>query len=129
MLTNICVYVCIYILQKYSEDANQKRIQKLKALRDRANSNDSVKSNEDNNEHQVFDQFTYRSNTTTNRKSTKLNATYYKYTSFTNNNLKYTDIMTFRIFIDTDIYFMDKNYIFVGLRKSAVERILKDTQK
>ena len=80
MLTNICVYVCIYIiyciLQKYSEDANQKRIQKLKALRDRANSNDIVKSNEDNNEHQVFDQFTYRSNTTTNRKSTKLDATY-----------------------------------------------------
>ena len=84
LLTNICVYVCIYIiyciLQKYSEDANQKRIQKLKALRDRANSNDSVKSNEDNNEHQVFDQFTYRSNTTTNRKSTKLIATYYKCT-------------------------------------------------
>ena len=76
LLTNICVYVCIYILQKYSEDANQKRIQKLKALRDRANSNDSVKSNEDNNEHQVFDQFTYRSNTTTNRKSTKLDATH-----------------------------------------------------
>ena len=80
LLTSICVYVCIYIiyciLQKYSEDANQKRIQKLKALRDRANSNDSVKSNEDNNEHQVFDQFTYRSNTTTNRKSTKLDATY-----------------------------------------------------
>ena len=38
--------------------------------------------------------------------------------------------MTFRIFIDTDIFILyDINYIFVGLRKSAVERILKDTQK
>ena len=107
------IYIIYCILQKYSEDANQKRIQKLKALRDRANSNDIVKSNEDNNEHQVFDQFTYRSNTTTNRKSTKLDATYYKCTSFTNNNLihQYPDIS------------------YLGLRKSAVERILKDTQK
>ena len=53
----LCICMYIYHIQKYSEDANQKRIQKLKALRDRANSNDSVKSNEDNNEHQVFDQF------------------------------------------------------------------------